>query len=126
MNIAAVNYHFGRTGHLVNEVFPAPHGQNERAAPQALKVYAQRPGQLEPVLAAFVEPRWPWPRTATAVAPSSGSSPAPYAESNEGLRKFLSEQYGHVLREFAKAIDACVPGLGRRSSTAAWTSSRAR
>ena len=36
-----------------------------------------------------------------------------YAEKNDSLRKFLSDQYGHVLREFAKAIGGCVPGLGK-------------
>ena len=36
-----------------------------------------------------------------------------YAEKNDSLRKFLSDQYGHVLREFAKAIAACVPALSK-------------
>ena len=31
----------------------------------------------------------------------------------DGLRRFLSEQYGHVLREFAKAISGCMPGLSK-------------
>src|SRR3546814_5165096 len=34
-----------------------------------------------------------------------------YAEKNDGLRKFLSERYGHVLRDFARAIATCVPEL---------------
>ena len=36
-----------------------------------------------------------------------------YAEKNDSLRKFLSDQYGHVPREFAKAIAACVPDLSK-------------
>ena len=36
-----------------------------------------------------------------------------YAEKNDGLRKFLSDHYGHVLREFGKAISGCVPGLSK-------------
>ena len=36
-----------------------------------------------------------------------------YAEKNDSLRKFLSDQYGHVLREFAKAIAACLPRLSK-------------
>src|SRR5690606_29679957 len=36
-----------------------------------------------------------------------------YAEKNDGLRKFLSDQYGHVLREFARAIADCVPHLDK-------------
>jgi hypothetical protein len=38
-----------------------------------------------------------------------------YAEKNDGLRKFLSDQYGHVLRDFAKAIAGCVPELGKEA-----------
>src|SRR5690606_11152709 len=36
-----------------------------------------------------------------------------YAEKNDGLRRFLSEQYGHVLRDFARAIAECVSHLGK-------------
>ena len=36
-----------------------------------------------------------------------------YAEKNDRLRKFLSDKYGHVLREFAKAIAGCLPGLSK-------------
>jgi len=36
-----------------------------------------------------------------------------YAEKNDSLRKFLSDHYGHVLRDFAKAIGACLPGLSK-------------
>ena len=32
-----------------------------------------------------------------------------FAEKNDRLRKFLSDNYGHVLREFAKAIGAALP-----------------
>ena len=36
-----------------------------------------------------------------------------YAEKNDGLRNFLSENYGQVLREFAKAIAHCLPNLSK-------------
>jgi len=36
-----------------------------------------------------------------------------YAEKNDNLRKFLSDHYGHVLREFARAIAACLPQLSK-------------
>src|SRR3546814_18746276 len=36
-----------------------------------------------------------------------------YAEKNDGLRKILSERYGHVLRDFARAIATCVPELSK-------------
>jgi AcrR family transcriptional regulator len=114
VNIAAVNYHFGSKDNLVNEVFRRRMDEMSAQRLEALKAATRNvPGQLEPVLAAFVEP-------ALAMAQDRHGGGAfirviarAYAESNEGLRKFLSEQYGHVLREFAKAIDACVPGLGK-------------
>ena len=114
VNIAAVNYHFGSKDNLVNEVFRRRMDEMSAQRLEALKVATRNAhGQLEPVLAAFVEP-------ALAMAQDRHGGGAfirviarAYAESNEGLRKFLSEQYGHVLREFAKAIDACVPGLGK-------------
>lgn len=114
VNIAAVNYHFGSKDNLVNEVFRRRMDEMSAQRLLALKLAVDtRPGELEPILSAFVEP-------ALAMAQDRHGGGAfirviarAYAESNEGLRKFLSEQYGHVLREFAKAIDGCVPGLGK-------------
>lgn len=114
VNIAAVNYHFGSKDNLVNEVFRRRMDEMSAQRLEALEAATRNaPRQLEPVLAAFVEP-------ALAMAQDRHGGGAfirviarAYAESNEGLRKFLSEQYGQVLREFAKAIDACVPGLGK-------------
>lgn len=114
VNIAAVNYHFGSKENLVNEVFRRRMDEMSAQRLQALKAaIAERPGELEPVLAAFVEP-------ALALAQDRHGGGAfirviarAYAEKNDALRKFLSDQYGHVLREFAKAIAASVPGLGK-------------
>jgi len=70
---------------------------------------------LEAVLAAFVEP-------ALALAQDRHGGGAfirviarAYAEKNDSLRRFLSDQYGHVLREFAKAIAGCVPSLSKET-----------
>jgi len=113
VNIAAVNYHFGSKENLVNEVFRRRMDEMSSLRLHALQVATRdHPGALEPVLAAFVEP-------ALALAQDrSGGGAAfirviarAYAEKNDALRQFLSEQYGHVLREFAKAIAACLPGL---------------
>jgi hypothetical protein len=74
---------------------------------------AQSPCELEAVLAAFVAP-------ALALAQDRQGGGAfirviarAYAEKNDSLRRFLSDQYGHVLREFAKAIAGCVPALSK-------------
>ena len=114
VNIAAVNYHFGSKENLVNEVFRR---RMDEMSGQRLARLAQarvdHPGELEAVLAAFVEP-------ALAIAQDRQGGGAfirviarAYAEKNDSLRRFLSEQYGHVLREFARAIGQCVPHLSK-------------
>ena len=114
VNIAAVNYHFGSKENLVNEVFRRRMDEmSARRLAQLKSALQQHPGELEPVLAAFVEP-------ALAMAQDRHGGGAfirviarAYAEKNDNLRKFLSNQYGHVLRDFAKAIAGCVPALGK-------------
>ncbi|ALN58260.1 MULTISPECIES: TetR/AcrR family transcriptional regulator [Lysobacter] len=114
VNIAAVNYHFGSKENLVNEVFRRRMDEMTAQRLSALKAaLAERPGELEPILAAFVEP-------ALALAQDRNGGGAfvrviarAYAEKNDSLRKFLSDHYGHVLREFAKAIATAVPGLSK-------------
>lgn len=114
VNIAAVNYHFGSKENLVNEVFRRRMDEMSAHRLSALKAALEKhPGELEPILAAFVEP-------ALAIAQDRHGGAAfvrvvarAYAEKNDSLRKFLSDHYGHVLREFAKAIAACVPGLSK-------------
>ena len=116
VNIAAVNYHFGSKENLVNEVFRRRMDEMTEKRLSALReAVEQRPGELEPILAAFVEP-------ALAIAQDrhGGASfvrvlARAYAEKNDALRKFLSDHYGHVLREFAKAIAAVVPGLSKET-----------
>ncbi|WP_374606728.1 TetR/AcrR family transcriptional regulator [Thermomonas sp.] len=114
VNIAAVNYHFGSKENLVNEVFRRRMDDMSRERLAALqRAVEAHPGEIEPILAAFVEP-------ALAMAQDRHGGGAfirviarAYAESNDSLRKFLSDQYGHVPREFAKALGACVSGLGK-------------
>jgi AcrR family transcriptional regulator len=114
VNIAAVNYHFGSKENLVNEVFRRRMDEMSALRLAALSTATQQsPCNLEQVLAAFVEP-------ALALAQDRHGGGAfirviarAYAEKNDNLRRFLSDQYGHVLREFAKAIAACVPDLSK-------------
>ncbi len=114
VNIAAVNYHFGSKENLVNEVFRRRMDDMSAQRLGALKTaMEQHPGELEPILAAFVQP-------ALAMAQDRHGGGAfvrvvarAYAEKNDRLRKFLSDHYGHVLREFGKAIAACVPDLSK-------------
>ncbi|GAB2507937.1 TetR/AcrR family transcriptional regulator [Pseudoxanthomonas sangjuensis] len=114
VNIAAVNYHFGSKENLVNEVFRRRMDEMTELRLRSLREAKEKhPGELEPVLAAFIEP-------ALAMAQDRHGGGAfvrviarAYAEKNDSLRRFLSEHYGHVLREFAKAIAACVPALSK-------------
>jgi AcrR family transcriptional regulator len=114
VNIAAVNYHFGSKENLVNEVFRRRMDEMSAQRLGALKTaMEQHPGELEPILAAFVQP-------ALAMAQDRHGGGAfvrvvarAYAEKNDRLRKFLSDHYGHVLRDFGKAIGACVPDLSK-------------
>lgn len=114
VNIAAVNYHFGSKENLVNEVFRRRMDEmTAQRLDKLAKALQKHPGQLEPILAAFVEP-------ALALAQDRHGGGAfvrviarAYAEKNDNLRQFLSDHYGHVLREFGKAIALCIPGLSK-------------
>jgi AcrR family transcriptional regulator len=114
VNIAAVNYHFGSKENLVNEVFRRRMDEMSAQRLARLEVAArEHPCELEPVLAAFVEPA-----LAMALDRHGGAAfirviARAYAEKYDSLRKFLSDQYGHVPREFAKAIAICLPQLSK-------------
>lgn len=119
VNIAAVNYHFGSKENLINEVFRRRLDELSEKRMAALRKVLERnasepsPRQLDALLAAFIEP------ALTLTLDRQGGSAfvrvlaRAYAEKNERLRKFLSDNYGHVLRQFSKAIGACVPELGK-------------
>jgi hypothetical protein len=62
-----------------------------------------------------VEPALAMAQDRTAAARSSASSRARTPRRTTALRKFLSDQYGHVLRDFAKAIAGCMPGLTKEA-----------
>ena len=114
VNIAAVNYHFGSKENLVNEVFRRRMDEMSDKRLSALKAAVeQHPGELEPILAAFVEPALAMAQDRHGGASFVRVIARAYAEKNDSLRKFLSDQYGHVPREFAKAIAACMPALSK-------------
>ena len=114
VNLAAVNYHFGSKSNLINEVFRRRLDELSSRRLEALTAAERdRPGALDAVLAAFIEPA-----LALSQERQGGSAfvrviARAYAEKDESLRKFLSDNYGHVMREFARAVSACLPQLGR-------------
>jgi AcrR family transcriptional regulator len=114
VNIAAVNYHFGSKENLVNEVFRRRMDDMSARRLQRLKAAtAEGTDDLEAILAAFVEPALEMAQDRNGGGAFIRVIARAYAEKNDGLRRFLSDQYGHVLREFAKAISHCVPGLSK-------------
>lgn len=114
VNIAAVNYHFGSKDNLINEVFRRRMDvMSKRRLDGLHKAVAAEQPSLETILAAFVEPALDMAQDRSGGSAFIRVIARAYAESNEGLRKFLSDQYGHVLREFAKAIALCTPSLGK-------------
>ena len=57
VNIAAVNYHFGSKENLVNEVFRRRMDQmSAQRLVQLERALTEQPGEIEPIIAAFVEP----------------------------------------------------------------------
>ncbi len=113
VNIAAVNYHFGSKENLVQEVFKHRMDEMSEKRLQALnQVIQKEPADLEGILLAFIQP------ALALTLDRHGASfvrvlARAYAEKNDGLRNFLSENYGQVLREFAKALAVCLPALSK-------------
>ncbi len=116
VNIAAVNYHFGSKENLINEVFRRRLDELSERRLGALKAARdQHPDDLEGILAAFIEPA-----LALSMDRQGGSAfvrvlARAYAEKDERLRQFVSEHYGHVMREFSKAISTSLPNLSRET-----------
>lgn len=116
VNLAAVNYHFGSKDNLVAEVFRRRMDEMSRARLERLKAaHTETPGQLEAVLRAFIDPA-----LALSMDRQGGGAfvrvlARAYAERNDRLRKFLSDNYGHVLREFSRAIAECLPHLAKEA-----------
>lgn len=113
VNLAAVNYHFGSKDKLIEEVFRR---RLDDLNSQRLAALAQLndDNDLEAVLDAFIRP-------ALNLSTQHGGGSAfvrvlarAYAEHDDQLRKFLSENYGHVLRQFAAAFAERLPQLDKQ------------
>lgn len=114
VNLAAVNYHFGSKDKLIEEVFRRRLDElNARRLAALARTTAKSRISLEGVLDAFITPA-----LELSLDRSGGSAfvrvlARAYAEHNEYLRKFLSDHYGHVLREFAGAFAKLLPHLDK-------------
>lgn len=112
VNLAAVNYHFGSKESLIEEVFRRRLDELNRHRLAALaKTTADPEHQLEDVLDAFIRPALEQSMDNAGGAAFVRVLARAYAEHDERLRKFLSDNYGHVLREFATAFAPLLPHL---------------
>ncbi len=68
---------------------------------------------LEDILSAFIHPALLLSLDKSGGATFVRVLARAYAEHNERLRKFLSENYGHVLKEFAAAFSIQLPHLDK-------------
>ncbi|GLQ98877.1 TetR/AcrR family transcriptional regulator [Dyella mobilis] len=113
VNLAAVNYHFGSKDNLVEEVFKRRLDQlNNRRLAALKQVTAQSETTLEDVLGAFIRP-------ALDLSHDGGGGlfmrvlARAFAEHDDSLRKFLSDNYGHVMRQFTTEFAKLLPGLSK-------------
>jgi AcrR family transcriptional regulator len=115
VNLAAVNYHFGSKENLVNEVFRRRLDvlNTERLA--ALAAARAKPDcTLEDTLDAFVRPALALTGDENGGASFVRVLARAYAEHNERLRKFLHDNYGHILKEFAADFGRFLPHLDKQ------------
>jgi AcrR family transcriptional regulator len=113
VNLAAVNYHFGSKDNLVEEVFKRRLDQlNARRLTALKQVAGQADASLEDVLAAFIRP-------ALDLSHDGGGGlfmrvlARAFAEHDDSLRKFLSDNYGHVMRQFTTEFARLLPHLSK-------------
>ena len=113
VNIAAVNYHFGSKDNLVEELFRRRMDQMTTDRQNALnKVLSENPPTLDGILRAYIEPALQMGRKHNGGHFVRILARA-YAEQDTRLRRFLSENYGDVQRDFAKAIATVLPNLSK-------------
>ncbi len=116
VNIAAVNYHFGSKDNLVAEVFRRRMDVMSYARLDQLKrARKHAPAALDDVLRAFIEPALALSQDRQGGTAFVRVLARAYAERNERLRQFLSDNYGHVLREFSHALAECLPQLDKET-----------
>lgn len=113
VNLAAVNYHFGSKEKLVEEIFRRRLGSLNSHRQAALgNLIGQPDTRLEDVLDAFIRP---------ALELSHDDSGALFmrvlvralAEHDDTLRRFVSENYGHVMRQFTTEFARLLPKLSK-------------
>lgn len=113
-NLAAVNYHFGSKDSLIEEVLRLRLDElNQQRIAALEQVLADDSPTLEALLEAFIGP-------ALALSQARGGGAfvrvlaRAYAEQDERLREFISDNYGYVLKRFATEFAILLPTLERQ------------
>jgi len=114
VNLAAVNYHFGSKEKLVEQIFRRRLDALNNSRLEALALVAGNENTtIEDVLAAFIRPALDLSHD------ESGSLfmrvlARAFAEHDDTLRQFLSENYGHVMRQFTAEFARLLPQLSKQ------------
>jgi len=114
VNLAAVNYHFGSKEKLVEQIFRRRLDALNNSRLQALSlVEGAETTTLEDVLSAFIRPALELSHD------ESGSLfmrvlARAFAEHDDTLRQFLSDNYGHVMRQFTAEFARLLPQLTKQ------------
>ena len=113
VNLAAVNYHFGSKDKLVEQVFrrrlDALNGQRLAALE---RVAGRASTTLEEVLEAYIRPAMELSHDDHGALFMRVLARA-FAEHDDTLRQFLSDHYGHVIRQFTAEFARLLPQLER-------------
>lgn len=111
VNLAAVNYHFGSKEKLVEQVFKRRlDALNQHRLAELAKVAGQPGTTLEDVLAAYIRPALELSHEGNGSLFMRVLARA-FAEHDDTLRQFLSENYGHVMRQFTTEFARLLPHL---------------
>ena len=114
VNLAAVNYHFGSKDRLIEEVFRRRLDELSRRRLERLaKIESGGGATLEAVLDAFITPALELSLDHRGGSVFMRVLARAFAEHNSNLRSFLSENYGHVLKDFAAAFALLLPHLDK-------------
>ncbi len=113
VNLAAVNYHFGSKDKLVEQVFRRRlDALNQHRLAELAKVADQPQTTLEDVLAAYIRPALELSHDGNGSLFMRVLARA-FAEHDDTLRQFLSENYGHVMRQFTAEFARLLPQLSK-------------
>lgn len=114
VNLAAVNYHFGSKNNLIEEVFRRRLDELSRRRLERLAAIAKSDTTtLESLLDAFITPALELSLDREGGSVFMRVLARAFAEHNSILRKFLSDNYGYVLKDFAVAFARLLPQLDK-------------